>query len=255
MPYHADPSDLTNYRDQYVQGSLAQQGDLVQANVEDGTCASVVVSGTFTGTLAVDASHDNGASWVQGITLVDSSGTTRTTITASGTYQVFDLGAASQIRVRATSAMTGTALAFLRAAHGSQYIPPANLTFASAALNQGAPAEYANAWPSVITDGEGHGNAPAYPLSVDQVGHSATNIATATTTTVKASAGTLHGVAVNSGGAGSTAAIYDGDHTGTLLATVDTSTRGNVLFGVAFTTALTIVTANGVAANITAVWS
>lgn len=83
-------------------------------------------------------------------------------------------------------------------------------------------------------------------------GYSATNITTATTTTVKSGAGIFRGLIVNTGGASSTAAVYDSlTGSGTLLGTFSTATQVSLTPDIAFTTGLTVVTANGTPANIT----
>lgn len=84
----------------------------------------------------------------------------------------------------------------------------------------------------------------------------ATNIPTQTETLVKTGAGVFLGLMVNTGGAGSTAAVYDGlTSAGTLLGTYDTATTGTVFNlpagGIPFATGLTVVTDNGTPADVT----
>lgn len=85
-------------------------------------------------------------------------------------------------------------------------------------------------------------------------GYSFSNITTATTTTVKSGAGTLHALVINTKGVASTATIYDNTSaSGTKIGTVDTSLgTGTNIYDVAFATGLTIVTA--ATADITAVY-
>jgi hypothetical protein len=85
-------------------------------------------------------------------------------------------------------------------------------------------------------------------------GYSFNNITTATTTTVKSGAGTLHALTINTKGVTSTATLYDNTAgSGTKIATVDTTLgTGEILYDVAFATGLTIVTAGS--ADITAVY-
>lgn len=79
-----------------------------------------------------------------------------------------------------------------------------------------------------------------------------TNITTNTTTTVKTGPGALFGISVNTVGTTSTAAIYDNTAgSGTLIGTIDTLTRGTVIFNAKFSIGLTVVTAGAAAANIT----
>jgi hypothetical protein len=80
------------------------------------------------------------------------------------------------------------------------------------------------------------------------------NINTNTTTTVKSGAGVLHNITINTKGAtGNTATIYDNTSgSGTKIATIDTTQQVQTLaLDVSFNTGLTIVTANGTAADLT----
>lgn len=94
----------------------------------------------------------------------------------------------------------------------------------------------------------------ANPAAATTGGYSFTNITTATTTTVKSGAGTLHAIVVNTKGTSSTATIYDNTSaSGTKIGTVDTSGgTTTIIYDVAFATGLTIVTA--ATADITAVF-
>jgi hypothetical protein len=75
-------------------------------------------------------------------------------------------------------------------------------------------------------------------------GYSFRNISTATTTTVKTGAGTLHSIVVNTTGAGSVTVYDNTAASGTKIATLKASiVEGTYLFDVAFATGLTIVTA------------
>ena len=102
-------------------------------------------------------------------------------------------------------------------------------------------------------------NQSAIPASMSAAatgGYSMSNITTATTTTVKSGAGTLHGINVNTlGTIASTAVVYDNTAaSGTKIATIDTLTAGNVgwnQYDVAFATGLTIVTTGTSAPDIT----
>lgn len=94
-------------------------------------------------------------------------------------------------------------------------------------------------------------------IAASLAGNSFANITTNATTVVKASAGVVHALAINTGGTTSTAAIWDGDPVGagTLIATVATTGAGTtVIYDAAFSTSLTVVTAGAVAADITAIY-
>jgi hypothetical protein len=74
------------------------------------------------------------------------------------------------------------------------------------------------------------------------------------TTTVKAGAGWLHSITINTkGSSGNTCVVYDNTSaSGTRLAGIDTTSQiQTLLFDVAFNTGLTVVLAMGTSADIT----
>jgi hypothetical protein len=87
-------------------------------------------------------------------------------------------------------------------------------------------------------------------------GYSATNITTATTTTLKTGAGQVHCVAVNTGGTGSTATLYNNTAgSGAKIGTVTTTAAGTTpCYDVVFTIGLTVVTTGSPAADLTVGW-
>lgn len=88
----------------------------------------------------------------------------------------------------------------------------------------------------------------------DGIGWTYKNITTNETTAVKASSGFLHAITINTKGAtGNTLTVYDNTAaSGTAIATIDTTvTYGTLIYDVAFSTGLTIVTATGTAADVT----
>lgn len=81
------------------------------------------------------------------------------------------------------------------------------------------------------------------------------NITTAATTVVKSGSGILERIIVNSGGSGSTIAIYDNTSAATtLIGTATSASQATLIYGCRFSTGLTIVTASGTAADITVVY-
>ncbi len=84
------------------------------------------------------------------------------------------------------------------------------------------------------------------------------HITTNTTTTVKSGAGVLRRIVINTrGGITNTLTIYDNTTaTGTVIGIIDTvnGVSGNFEYGVSFSTGLTIVTANGTAADVTVIY-
>lgn len=93
-------------------------------------------------------------------------------------------------------------------------------------------------------------------LPVYEAGLTPRNITTATTTLVKTGRGTLGRIVVNTLGAGSAIAIYDGlTAGGTLIATVSSAAQASLAFGAAFVTGLCVVTSGGTPANITVLYA
>lgn len=85
-------------------------------------------------------------------------------------------------------------------------------------------------------------------------GYSYAHISTNATTVVKAAAGSLHSITINTKGASANiATIYDGvSAAGTVIGVIDTTAgTQNFLYDAALSTGLTIVTATGTAADIT----
>ena len=84
------------------------------------------------------------------------------------------------------------------------------------------------------------------------------HITTNTTTTVKSGAGVLRRIVINTKGSGAnTLTIYNNTSgSGTIIGIIDTVTgvRGHFEYGVSFSTGLTIVTANGTAADVTVIY-
>lgn len=95
-----------------ITGSPTAGSTAAQA-VNGQSSATVQVTGTWTGTLEVDISADSGTTWV--VSNVNQRGTGGTvgnrlsSFTGDGFYQL-DLAGVTNVRVRATAAMTGTAV-------------------------------------------------------------------------------------------------------------------------------------------------
>lgn len=78
------------------------------------------------------------------------------------------------------------------------------------------------------------------------------HISTATTTLVRTGPGILQSVFVSTGGAGSTATVYDGvDATGAVIAVINTAVQVSLFYGVPVSTGICVVTASGTPADIT----
>jgi len=87
-------------------------------------------------------------------------------------------------------------------------------------------------------------------------GNSFLNVTTAATTVVKASAGVLERICVNTVGAGSTITLYDNASaaSGTKIGTLTSAIQGSLTYNVAFSNGLVAVTASGTPADITFVY-
>lgn len=78
------------------------------------------------------------------------------------------------------------------------------------------------------------------------------HINTSTTTLVKTGPGILNSVTVNTPGSGWTATIYDSlTGSGTVLAVISSPSQGQILYGIPFSTGLTVVTASGTPGDLT----
>ena len=95
----------------------------------------------------------------------------------------------------------------------------------------------------------------ATKLTALMAGNSFANVTTATTTAVKASAGVLVSINVNTAGAGSTLVIYNNTAgSGTKVGTMTTAIQGVFVFNVTCATGITVVSASGTPADITVVY-
>jgi hypothetical protein len=84
-------------------------------------------------------------------------------------------------------------------------------------------------------------------------GYSFARMSTATTTTIKSGAGTLHSIILGTVGVGSTLVCYDNTAaSGTvIISAATTAEKGGMLFDLAFTVGLTCITTGGTPADIT----
>lgn len=73
------------------------------------TTANVLITGTWTGTLAVEVSFDNGTTWFSRGLRLDGTNTSSGSITSNASGGI-NVGAVTNVRVRATAAVTGTAV-------------------------------------------------------------------------------------------------------------------------------------------------
>lgn len=107
---------------------------------------------------------------------------------------------------------------------------------------------------TITIDAYGTTDTSAPASSVYEAGDSFSHIKTNTTTVVKSGSGIFHSLLVNTSGLiSASATIYDNTSaSGTTIAVVDTTrTSPLLIYNVAFTTGLTIVTTGGTAADLT----
>ena len=107
----------SNVADKTVTGSLTTLGNTVVTAVAGYKSCGIVISGTWTGTLVWEISSDNGVTWgsssVRGMSVAGAGGGNAfpsmfSSITANGNYKSNSMGGITNVRVRASSVMTGT---------------------------------------------------------------------------------------------------------------------------------------------------
>jgi hypothetical protein len=149
--------------------------------------AAVVLSGTWTATLTPELSFDGGATWVATSFYQPNLGQIVPTVAANGSYTVVGSGGASNARVRASAFTSGTITAGLRATASR---PVSIISAGSDGTNLH----------SLLTDTSGR---------LALAASSGTNITTATTTTVKGSAGVLRRVMIGTSVASATVKLFN----------------------------------------------
>jgi hypothetical protein len=149
--------------------------------------AAVVLSGTWTATLTPELSFDGGTTWVATSFYQPNIGQVATTTAANGSYTILGSGGASNARVRASAFTSGTITVNLRAS-------------ASTPVSQVASGSDGTNLHSLLTDTSGR---------LVLAGSSGANITTATTTTVKGSAGVLRRVIIGAAVASATVKLFN----------------------------------------------
>jgi hypothetical protein len=149
--------------------------------------AGVVLTGTWTATLTPELSFDGGATWVATSFYQPNLGQIVPTIASNGSYTILGSGGASNARVRASAFTSGTITASLRASASRPVI----------LINAGSDGTNIH---SLLTDTSGR---------LVLAGSSGTNITTATTTTVKGSAGVLRRLMIGTAVASATVKLFN----------------------------------------------
>jgi len=163
--------------------------------------AGVTLSGTWTATVVPELSFDGGTTWVATFFEVPNTAQYVTSVAANGPYVIVCATGASHARVRASAFTSGTITALLRASQVNSlpalYGPAGSVVPAVNALVGGTDGANLRA---LSTDTSGR------PVLA---GSSGSNITSATTTTVKGTAGILRRIVVGTGVASATVKLFN----------------------------------------------
>ena len=164
--------------------------------------AGVTLSGTWTATVTPEISFDGGTTWAATFFKIPATQQSVATVAANGAYAMVCATGASHVRMRASAFTSGTITVALRAGQARE-----------------VPSLYAgpvgSAVPPVSALIGGSDGANLRALATDTsgrltpAGSSGTNITTATTTAVKATAGILRRVLVGTGVASATVKLFN----------------------------------------------
>ena len=149
--------------------------------------AAVVLTGTWTATLTPELSFDGGTTWLATAFYQPNLGQIVPTAASNGSYTIVGSGGASNARVRTSAFTSGTITANLRAS-------------VSISTSQVAAGSDGTNLHSLLTDTSGR---------LVLAGSSGTNITTATTTTVKGSAGVLRRIIIGTAVASATVKLFN----------------------------------------------
>lgn len=197
-----------------------------------------VVSLGSTISLIVQVSNDN-ATWIQ-VPTTPAAGTASPvpSLSAVTTANAYEFRTALKYARIHVTAQTGAAPVIVVASKTQDANIPASATLPVAATQAGT-------W----TVAQGAASGLPWPV---QIKGTPTHISTAATTVCKSGAGVLRSINVNTKGITSTATVYDNTAgSGTVLAVIDTTLGENIIYDIAFTTGLTVVTGGGSPADLT----
>lgn len=225
------------------------------------------LSGVWVGTVTFQGSDDN-SNW-QTVTVLSSAGAGTATIsTTNGTF--YFPGFALYFRANVTAYTSGTigGSAVLRSNAALPTVAIAGTattitsgTVASGSSDSGSPVKIgsvANANPPTpVTAGQRINSWLGLngQMITEETGRPYAHISTATTTTVKSGAGSLHSITINTlGTVASTITVYDNTAgSGTVIAVLNSLStgQGTYIYNAAFATGLTLVTTGTVAPDVT----
>lgn len=182
--------------------SITTLNGTAQVALAGQTGAGVTLSGTWTATVVAELSFDGGSTWIATFFEIPNTAQYVTSVAANGPYMIVCAAGASHARVRASAFTSGTITVLLRASQVS-----------SAPALYAGPAGIAAPAVSVLVGGSDGANLRA--ISTDTsgrpvlAGSSGSNITTATTTMVKATAGILRRIVVETGVASATVKLFN----------------------------------------------
>jgi hypothetical protein len=164
--------------------------------------AGVTLAGAWTATLTPEISLDGGTTWPATFFKIPNTAQYVSTVAANGAYAIVCATGASHARVRASAFTSGTVTVVLRAGQAREqaalFTGPAGSTAPPVSALVGG-SDGANLR-SLATDTSGR---------LALAGSSGSNILTATTTTVKATAGVLRRIVVGTGVASATIKLFN----------------------------------------------
>jgi len=144
-----------NMPDTLVSGAIASVSDTVQIALAGHKSCTLTVSGTWTGTLIVQSSTDNGVTWVncwlQSIAATSSYAVLQpiNSFTGNGAYAIYNTSSVTHYKVSATAFSLGTATIKLTATEA----PPAAI-FAATNVNQSVLVDNNNSYITNLTAGQ-----------------------------------------------------------------------------------------------------
>jgi hypothetical protein len=168
-----------------VPAGLATAGSAVEVSTADGmTAVGIQVTGTYTGALSMQATVD-GVNWVTvsgAVTVINVNTSVAGATIASAVVGLFqaECSGFTKVRITALAAVTGTAVVTLRASRGASFV----------ALDTPIPA--GSAVIGAVTQSGAFTTTPLTPTPYTLNSAASTNL-----TSIKASAGTIYGLAVS----------------------------------------------------------
>lgn len=102
------------YADVTKTSTLAALNDAVRLSIVGHGACAFVLTGTWVGTVVLEASIDDGTTWVTATMWDLTTLSAKTSVTANGSFVCLDIIGVGDVRVRASAWTSGTATVFLR---------------------------------------------------------------------------------------------------------------------------------------------